>query len=99
MADVTDLVELMGGDPPPGPKPLKKNGNAKRKDPTPKGHAWRPGTGPEGETCRTCANLARTLGTQRAYLKCGLMRAKWTRSRGTDVLARDPACKFWEAEK
>lgn len=61
------------------------------------GHAWPPGTGPEGETCGSCKHLARkSMG--RVYLKCGLMQAVWTGGAGTDVRARDPACKKWEAK-
>lgn len=60
-----------------------------------RGHAAAPGTGPQGETCGTCANLVRKqmAGT---YLKCGLMRSAWTGGGGTDVRAKDPACRAWE---
>ena len=59
-----------------------------------RGHAAIPGTGPQGETCRTCVHLVRR---QRAktYLKCDLV--KWTSGAGTDVRAKDPACSRWEA--
>lgn len=62
------------------------------------GYAAIPGTGPAGETCRSCEHLVRKemSGT---YLKCGLMRAHWTGGYGTDVLARSPACRRWEARK
>lgn len=70
---------------------------AKRKTPLPTGYAWQPGTGPEGETCQTCAHLAR-IEYAKTYLKCGKNRAAWTHGRKTDVLARSPACKFWERE-
>ena len=70
----------------------------KRKDPTPAGYAWRPGTGPEGETCKTCAHhvIKRLGGT---YHKCEIIRAKWTGGRKTDILVWSPACKFWEADQ
>ena len=60
-------------------------------------HAMPPGTGPEGETCGSCAHLYRK---QRAktYLKCALTRAFWTGGGGTDVRKRDPACSKWEAQ-
>ena len=61
------------------------------------GHAWRPGTGPEGETCKTCRHLVRKV-MSKAYLKCGLMRAHWTGGGGTDVRAGDPACREWQAK-
>ena len=54
------------------------------------------GTGPEGETCRTCAHKAYMGGCAGTYIKCGLMRAKWTRGGGTDILAKTPACEKWE---
>jgi len=67
----------------------------KRKDPIPRGHAWTPGTGPEGETCGTCKHLyRRQMG--KTYLKCGLNRARWTGGKGSDIRARDDACKKWE---
>lgn len=61
------------------------------------GHAWKPGTGPQGETCKTCAHLVRRR-FSKVYLKCGLMKAQWTGGPGSDVKARDPACKKWEPE-
>lgn len=54
-----------------------------------------PGTGPEGETCGTCAHLVHT-GNSGRYLKCGLMRKDWTHGPGTDLRARWPACSKWE---
>jgi|AACY02.18.fsa_nt_gi hypothetical protein len=59
------------------------------------GYAWTPGTGPDGETCRTCRHLVRNQ-LAKVYLKCGLMRANWTGGSKTDVYARSPACKKWE---
>lgn len=70
-----------------------------RRLPTPKkGHAARPGSGPEGETCGTCRNLHRNR-MAKTYLKCGLMRAHWTGGAGTDVRARDAACSQWTAKE
>jgi hypothetical protein len=60
------------------------------------GHAWRPGTGPQGETCKTCEHLVRKQ-MAKTYLKCGLMRAHWTGGGGTDVRASDPACREWKS--
>lgn len=59
----------------------------------PRGYFYHPGTGPANETCGTCKHRT---GTKR-YSKCLLNRARWTCSRGTDILARSPACKYWEA--
>ena len=67
----------------------------KRRDPIPHGHAAIPGTGPEGETCRTCRHLERRE-FAKTYLKCGLMRSYWTGGGGSDVRAKDPACRRWE---
>lgn len=56
-----------------------------------RGHAWKPGTGPAGETCKTCKHYRRGK-----YLKCLLMKAHWTAGPKTDIRARDPACMKWE---
>ena len=70
-------------------------GRKKRKPTLPRGHAAPPGTGPAGETCKTCANLRyRTLA--RTYIKCVLMIDQWTGGTATDVRAKDPACRRWE---
>lgn len=53
------------------------------------------GTGPAGETCRTCKHLAR-IQYANTYLKCGKMRAVWTGGAGTDVRAGWAACREWE---
>jgi hypothetical protein len=57
-----------------------------------RGYAAPPGTGPEGETCGTCASLHRHQ-MQKTYLKCN--RVKWTLGKATDILARSPACRLW----
>lgn len=55
--------------------------------------------GPNGSTCWTCVHLVKA-GTARAYLKCGLDRAHWTRSAGTDLRAHWPGCaRFGVASK
>lgn len=60
------------------------------------GYAAPPGSGPAGETCRSCKHLFRRqlAGT---YLKCALMRPAWTGGGATDVKAGSPACSRWEA--
>lgn len=65
-----------------------------RRSPEQKGHAWTPGTGPAGETCGSCQHIFRNR-QAKTYLKCELMRSKWTSGYGTDIHARDAACKFW----
>jgi hypothetical protein len=60
-------------------------------------YADAPGTGPQGETCRSCRHLCRVnLGN--TYLKCGLTRQWWTGGGATDIKARAPACSKWEAK-
>lgn len=62
-----------------------------------KGHAWMPGTGPAGETCGGCKHYTRTTsGSLRVYRKCALMKAHWTHGPGSDIRAKDAACRHWE---
>jgi hypothetical protein len=66
----------------------------RRREARPAGYAARPGTGPQGETCKSCGHCrARCL--SKTYHKCGLMVAAWTHGRATDVLLRSPACSKW----
>jgi hypothetical protein len=60
-----------------------------------KGHAAQPGTGPAGETCKTCEHA---VGKRMAstYYKCELRRSTWTGGAGTDIKLKDPACSKWE---
>jgi hypothetical protein len=69
----------------------------KRRDPTPAGYAAQPGTGPSGETCRTCKHLSANE-QAKTYYKCGLMSRHWTGGRKSDVLVKAPACRHWAAE-
>lgn len=62
-----------------------------------KGYAALPGTGPEGERCKTCKHLA-IRWMARTYFKCGLMRGVWSGTRSTDVLVNSPACRRWEPD-
>lgn len=67
----------------------------KKRKPTPsKGYAAPPGTGPKGETCKTCKHYY--IGHRGHYRKCALMRARWTGGPGTDIKAGAPACRSWE---
>lgn len=68
-----------------------------RKPTVKKGYAAQPGTGPEGETCKTCQHKV-TCGNYggKHYIKCQLREATWTNGEGTDILARSPACSKWE---
>lgn len=57
------------------------------------GYFDEPGTGPEGETCKTCKHLLRH-GRARIYHKCD--RTNWTFGPATDIRTRSPACRGWE---
>lgn len=72
----------------------------KRKATQPRGYAAPPGTGPAGETCKTCKHRVR-LGVRsgRVFQKCGLNERNWTHGPGSDIRAKAPACKFWEKEE
>lgn len=63
-----------------------------------KGYAAPPGTGPKGETCRTCEHYCRVRKAN-TYRKCGKVRDRWMGGPGTDILARSPACAYWEKAK
>lgn len=52
----------------------------------------RPGTGPEGQTCRRCAHYTHGGTGRRRYPKCALMEHAWTSGKGTDIKATYPAC-------
>lgn len=56
------------------------------------------GTGPAGETCGTCKHKTRVHGGQRMVLKCELMKKAWSHGAGTDIRAKWPACRCWEAK-
>ena len=60
-----------------------------------RGHAARPGSGPEGETCGSCAHYTLRQ-MSKTYRKCGLTKATWTGGPGSDIRAKDPACSKWE---
>lgn len=53
-----------------------------------------PGSGPVGQTCKTCAHAFRQGGTAGRYWKCGLVPT--TRGPATDIRIRSPACSKWQ---
>lgn len=63
----------------------------------PNGYASHPGSGPDGETCGSCAYIVR-FRQSTSWSKCELFRQfrGWTGGRGTDVLVRSPACHRWK---
>lgn len=79
--------------------PVAEGVPKKRKPTLPKGYAGIPGTGPAGETCKTCQHIVRRGGCSRRYLKCGLNCRNWTNGPGSDIKAGSPACKFWKEKE
>jgi hypothetical protein len=67
--------------------------------PKARGYAYWPGTGPAGETCKTCQFIQRHQHAK-VYIKCGHKCAPaHTGGPATDIRARSPACKYWEPIK
>jgi len=62
----------------------------------PKGYRAPPGSGPEGETCRTCAYI-KVNQQSRRYYKCGLV--PMTHGPATDIRLKSPACSFWRQQE
>lgn len=61
------------------------------------GYAAKPGTGPAGQTCNTCAHCRlRVSRGNRRYYKCQLLYGQLTTGRATDVTLRSPACAKWQ---
>lgn len=70
-----------------------------RKSPYPKilYTADRPGSGPNGETCKSCRWSRKKTGVAGVYLKCFHPSVKThTNGPGSDIKARWPACSAWE---
>jgi hypothetical protein len=61
----------------------------------PKGrrHPASPGSGPEGESCKTCCHCRRVEHHDQNYFKCALVLE--TRGAGTDIRLKSPACSKW----
>ncbi|TPN03789.1 hypothetical protein FJ973_29540 [Mesorhizobium sp. B2-1-3] len=64
--------------------------------PQKRGYAAAPGTGPAGETCKSCVHYRSVNGGSRSFPKCDVMRASWSHGPGTDILAKAPACREWK---
>ena len=65
------------------------------KSPPDYAHPAKPGTGPAGETCKTCSHCVRTR-CRRNYYKCFLIKKNWTNAIGTDLRLKDQACMFFK---
>lgn len=60
-------------------------------------YSMSPGTGPAGETCKTCKHICRiNIRSGRTFRKCGLAKHHWTHGPGSDIKASSPACRSWE---
>lgn len=82
---MTAAISLFGWDQPMQPPAKAKRGQ-------PKGNASPIGSGPTGETCRTCAH-ARCIKFAKTYHKCALVTP--TAGPGTDIRLKWPACSQW----
>lgn len=82
-------VSLFGWD-----EPMKPTGKAKRGQA--KGNAAPIGSGPAGETCKSCQHsYCRSFAKN--YWKCGLVPA--TGGPGSDIRLKWAACSRWEAKQ
>lgn len=64
----------------------------------PRGYYAPPGTGPAGETCKTCRHAVCNR-LSKNYWKCDLFPGVWTGSYGTDIRLKSPACRGWEGRE
>jgi hypothetical protein len=66
----------------------------------PRGYARPPGSGPAGETCKSCQHITR-IATRagKVFRKCGLMQKAWTHGPGTDIRAGAAACSLWQKQE
>ena len=79
---------------------LKAKGIGKRNPTVLNGYAAPPGTGPLGETCKTCAHKRSMTNRSGAkhFIKCEANRERWTHGEGSDIRAGSPACRVWMAQ-
>lgn len=59
-----------------------------------RGYAAVPGTGPEGETCRTCKHIYFVQPNVKRFYKCRL--TPLTRGSASDIKVKSPACSQWK---
>lgn len=89
---------------------VDRHGNKKRSE-IPKGYAAQPGTGPKGETCKTCKWYVSLRYHDKTYPKCGLKATRkviskpgqptrigvnWSHCYASDIRAKSPACRLWQ---
>lgn len=65
----------------------------------PSAYAAHPGSGPEGESCKTCKHHVKRRFSGKIYHKCNLISFRWTRGSGTDIRVNSLACERWEDGK
>jgi hypothetical protein len=58
-------------------------------------HPYRPGSGPEGESCGSCAKLVIKRFSE-DFFQCHVQRRYWLSEERTDIKATDRACLAWE---
>ena len=78
--------DLFGGE----PKAAGKRSYAAR------GYARPPGSGPSGETCKTCEHCTATSGGNWKGYKCAVIKHRWNHSPATDIALRSLACERWQ---
>lgn len=54
--------------------------------------------GPAGETCRHCQHAIGTRHGKKTYYKCAIAKRAHSKSAGTDIRLKDPACARFEKE-
>jgi len=73
-----------------------ENRATRRKKHQANGYAAPPGSGPTGETCKTCINAHNLPRGARSYWKC--LCVKPTHGTGTDIRLKSPACRYWRSQ-
>lgn len=60
------------------------------------GYSAPPGTGPTGETCKSCHHcIGMRWSAKKTFFKCLLVHKTWNHSYGTDIRLKSPACRNW----
>lgn len=90
------LPEVRDWDAPKVPD-SKRQTFSKRKPTRINGYAEAPGSGPDGETCKTC-KFATAHQHAKRYWKCILRQRFWTGGAGSDIKLKSPACSRWESK-
>ena len=78
---------------------VKSFDKSKRRKTVDIAHPALPGTGPVGETCKTCRFYNRIRYHDRTFRKCEIQKKVWTHGPGTDIRAKDKACLEWKSIK